>query len=89
MLHKAVSFVIRASGTLSIRRRLTSSTPRYAFDPMDQDQIERQIERCRRLASWMTDDEVRQALERLAGEYEAKLPRRRSSFMFGDASPKE
>jgi len=56
---------------------------------MDQDQIERQIERCRRLASWMTDDEVRQALERLATEYEAKLTRRRSSFMFGDVSPME
>ena len=59
---------------------------RYAFDPMDQDQIERQIERCRRLASVITDEEVRRALERVAGEYEAQLPRRRSSFMLGDAS---
>lgn len=56
---------------------------------MEQDQIERQIERCRRLASVMTDDEVRQALERLACEYEARLPRRRGSFMLGDASPRE
>jgi len=56
---------------------------------MEQDQIERQIQRCRRIASMMTDDEVRQALERLAGEYEARLPRRRSSFMLGDASPRE
>lgn len=56
---------------------------------MEQDQIERQIERCRRLASVMTDDEVRQALERLAGEYEAKLPRKRSSFMLGDKSRRE
>jgi hypothetical protein len=44
---------------------------------MDQDQIERQIERCRRLASWVMDDDVRHSLEQLAEEYEARLPRRR------------
>jgi predicted transcriptional regulator len=49
---------------------------------MDVDQIERQIERCRRLASVMVDDDARHALEKLAEEYEAKLPRRRS-FMLG------
>jgi hypothetical protein len=53
---------------------------------MDQDQIERQIERCRRLASVMVDDDARHALEKLAEEYEAKLPRRRDSFMLGRAS---
>lgn len=48
---------------------------------MDQDQLERQIERCRRLASVMTDDEVRASLQRLAAEYEAKLVHRPGSFM--------
>ncbi|HVI06385.1 MAG TPA: hypothetical protein VM711_09880 [Sphingomicrobium sp.] len=48
---------------------------------MNHDQIERQIERCRRLASMMVDDDARHALEALAAEYEAKLPRRRTSFM--------
>ena len=46
-----------------------------------QDEIEHQIERCRRLASMMTDDDVRQALEKLAHEYEEQLPKRRRSFM--------
>ena len=53
---------------------------------MDVDQIERQIERCRRLASMMVDDDARRALESLAEEYEAKLPRRRRSFMLGSDS---
>jgi hypothetical protein len=46
---------------------------------MDQRQfrLEQQIERCRRLASMMTDDDVRHSLEKLAEEYEARLPRRR------------
>lgn len=38
--------------------------------------IRQQIERCRRLASLTTDDEIRHSLEQLAEEYEAKLPRR-------------
>jgi hypothetical protein len=49
----------------------------------------RQIERCRRLASVMTDDEVRHSLEDLAQEYQEQLPKPRSSFMLqprgGDA----
>jgi len=53
---------------------------------MDVDQIERQIERCRRLASMMVDDDARRALESLAEEYEAKLPQRRRSFMLGSDS---
>ena len=50
----------------------------------DQLQLERQIERCHRLASLVTDDDLRQSLEQLAAEYEARLPRRRrGSFMLG------
>lgn len=86
---KPEPFGIRGFGTRVDPPTFNLLHSRYAFDPMDQDQIERQIERCRRLASWITDDDVRQALERLAGEYEAKLTRRRNSFMFGDTSPKE
>lgn len=40
-------------------------------------EIERQIERCRRLASMMSDDEIRHSLEQLAREYEAQLARER------------
>ena len=43
--------------------------------------LRRQIDRCRRLASIMTDDEVRHSLETLAEEYEAKLPKRGAGFM--------
>jgi hypothetical protein len=48
--------------------------------------IEERIRRCHRLASVMTDDKVRVALERLAREYEQKLPqhRRRRPFMLRD-----
>lgn len=42
-----------------------------------------QIERCRRLAKNLTDDEMRQALQDLAADYEARLKRRkaRGGFM--------
>jgi hypothetical protein len=43
--------------------------------------LRRQIERCRRIASIMTDDEVRHSLEQLAEEYEAQLPKRGAGFM--------
>ena len=33
------------------------------------------IERCRRLAKFLTDDEMRDALERLASDYESRLNR--------------
>ena len=46
--------------------------------------LRRQIERCRRLASIMTDDEIRHSLETLAEEYEAKLPKRGEGFMLQD-----
>ena len=39
---------------------------------MDENEIEQQIERCRRLASMITDVDVRQSLEELAVEYEAQ-----------------
>lgn len=48
---------------------------------MNQEELEEQIDRCRRIASIMTDDEVRHSLEQLANEYEAQLPHRRRSFM--------
>lgn len=48
---------------------------------MEQDQLERQIERCRRIASMITDEEVRLSLERLAKEYEARLTHKPGSFM--------
>jgi hypothetical protein len=48
----------------------------------------RQIERCRRIATTMTDDDVRHSLEHLAEEYESKLPARRDSFMLR-AAPRE
>jgi hypothetical protein len=50
---------------------------------MDEETLDlrRQIERCRRLASIMTDDEVRHSLEHLAEEYESQLPKRGAGFM--------
>ena len=50
---------------------------------MTDNEIEQQIERCRRLASMITDADVRQSLEELAAEYEAQRPSRPSSFMLG------
>ena len=35
-----------------------------------------QIERCRRLASFLSDEQMRAALEDLAADYEAELKRR-------------
>ena len=49
--------------------------------------IEAHIRRCHRLASEMTDDQVRLALERLAREYEEQLPKHRRPkrpFMLSD-----
>jgi len=36
-------------------------------------ELQAQIERCRRLARFMLDDELRHSLEDLAAEFEAKL----------------
>ncbi len=48
---------------------------------MNQKELVEQIDRCRRIASTMTDDEVRHSLEQLADEYEARLHPDRRSFM--------
>ena len=47
----------------------------------DVEDLQSQIQRCRRIASMMTDEEVRQALEALAVEYESRLPKRGVGFM--------
>jgi hypothetical protein len=46
-----------------------------------------QIERCRRLARFLTDEQMRSALEDLAEDYEARLKRRPpgEGFMLRDA----
>jgi hypothetical protein len=44
------------------------------------------IERCRRLAKSLTDEEMRQALKELADDYESQLERRNGEgFMLRDA----
>ena len=49
--------------------------------PMENELIdtEEQLERCRRLASLLTDEQMRKSLEQLARDYEAKLKRERRS----------
>ena len=44
--------------------------------------IQDQIRRCRRLASYLTDEELRHSLEDLADKYEAQLPKESRTFMF-------
>jgi len=46
---------------------------------MDDDRTDllERIERCRRIASLMTDDEMRRSLEELAHDYERRLRRKR------------
>jgi hypothetical protein len=49
--------------------------------------LEEQIERCRRIAGQLTDQELRHSLEALADDYETKLRRRRTRarpFMLRD-----
>jgi len=47
--------------------------------------LDEQIERCRRLAAAMTDEDMRRSLEELAAEYEARLERRKGAgFMLQD-----
>jgi hypothetical protein len=44
-----------------------------------------QIARCRRLAKWLTDEDMRHALEELAEDYEAQLKHRAGEgFMLRD-----
>ncbi len=60
----------------------------------DTAELEEQIDRCRRLARFTVDDELRHSLEELAAKFEAKLeqPGRAKSFLLesgGEAgSPK-
>jgi hypothetical protein len=42
---------------------------------MTDEDIEEQIERCRRLRKFLTDSELREALRDLAKDYEARLKR--------------
>ena len=44
-------------------------------------ELQEMIARCRRLADVTTDYDVRHALEELAEEYQARLPRRGAGFM--------
>ena len=44
-------------------------------------EIRTRIERCRRIAQYMTDDDVRHSLEDLAEEYESQLPGHDEGFM--------
>lgn len=48
---------------------------------LDEKQLEEQIARCRRLASALTDEEMRKSLQELAAEYEARLHRKGEGFM--------
>jgi hypothetical protein len=52
-------------------------------------EIVARIERCRRIAQYMTDDEVRHSLEDLAEEYEAQLPGHDNVFMLGNGEDDE
>lgn len=45
----------------------------------EQAQLVEQIERCRRLAGLLTDDQMRRALEELADNYEARLRMKQKS----------
>ena len=53
----------------------------HARCPMERENTDlvEQIERCRRLANFLTDEEMRQALEELAEDYEARLKRCKGS----------
>ena len=56
---------------------------------MEHEQIDliEQIERCRRLARLLTDEQMRDALEDLADDYEEQLKRRRGGgFMLRSGS---
>jgi hypothetical protein len=50
--------------------------------------LEEKIERCRRLMKYLTDEELRDALEELAQGYEARLKRQNGKgFMLREAGP--
>jgi hypothetical protein len=52
---------------------------------MTEEEIEQQIERCRRIARMITDEHARRTLERLAEEYAEQLPSRGDDFSGGDS----
>jgi hypothetical protein len=59
---------------------------------MTEEEIEQQIERCRRIARMITDEHARRTLERLAEEYAAQLPPSAPSsddFPGGEHSPRQ
>ena len=61
--------------------------PRRFAWAMSREEIIQRAERCRRLARDIGDAHLRNSLEALAEEYEAKLPRRRAGgggFMLRD-----
>ena len=51
--------------------------------PMVDEEIDlkEQIQRCRRLAGMITDENLRHSLEKLAKDYEARLKRKDEGFM--------
>ena len=51
----------------------------------DTEDIRTQIERCRRIASQMTDDQIRHSLEELAQDYEERLGSSTGGFMLQDS----
>ena len=57
---------------------------------MRDEQIEEQIERCRRLRKFLTDGEMRDALLELARDYEERLKQQESEgFMLREPMPGE
>lgn len=61
----------------------------WTVSPMNDEHIdlEEKIERCRRLRTYLTDEDLRDALEELAEDYEARLKRQKGEgFMLRDAS---
>lgn len=52
----------------------------------DHKELQKTIERCRRLVDHLTDEEMRRALEELASEYEARLTKKPGSFMLASRS---
>jgi hypothetical protein len=56
---------------------------------MDEQDIEQQIERCRRIARMITDEHVRRTLERLAEEYASQMPPKSGDFTGGENSQRQ
>jgi hypothetical protein len=53
---------------------------------MRHEDLEEKIEQCERLAQWLTDGEMRNALDELAEDYRSRLRQRKARpFMLGGA----